>query len=147
MGRTAAGSITGLLTVLTDGDDDDDPVADALRGLLDGHVHLSRDLAQAGHFPAVDVLGSLSRLMPKLVTPEHQVYARHLRELLSAYRDGRDLVDVGAYQRGMNPVLDEALERMPAIQALLRQDVDDPTPFHETVEVLKLVTGLGEVRP
>ncbi|QDV04992.1 putative ATP synthase YscN [Planctomycetes bacterium Poly30] len=145
MGRTALGSITGLLTVLTDGDDDDDPVADALRGLLDGHVHLSRDLAQAGHFPAVDVLGSLSRLMPKLVTREHELHARHLRELLSAYRDGRDLVDVGAYHRGTNPVLDEALERMPAIQALLRQDVDDPTPFEETVEVLKLVSGLAGV--
>lgn len=141
MGRTDVGSITGLLTVLTDGDDDDDPVADALRGLLDGHVHLSRDLAQMGHFPAVDVLGSLSRLMPKLVTGEHQLHARRLRELLSAYREGRDLVDVGAYQRGMNPKLDEALERMPAIEALLRQDVDDPTPFHETVEVLGLVAG------
>ena len=145
MGRTAKGSITGLLTVLTDGDDDDDPVADALRGLLDGHIHLSRDLAQMGHFPAVDVLASLSRLMPKLVTPEHQQHARRLRELLGTYREGRDLVDVGAYQRGMNPKLDEALERMPTIEALLRQDVDDPTPFEETVEVLGLVAGAGGV--
>ena len=135
------------MTVLTDGDDDDDPVADALRGLLDGHIHLSRDLAQMGHFPAVDVLASLSRLMPKLVTREHQQCARRLRELLGAYREGRDLVDVGAYQRGMNPALDEALERMPAIEALLRQDVDDPTPFHETVEVLGLVAGAGQVTP
>ena len=144
MGRTREGSITGLLTVLTDGDDGDDPVADALRGLLDGHIHLSTELAQTGHYPAIDILGSLSRLMPRLATAEHQHCARHLRELLGSYREGRDLVDVGAYSRGMNPKLDEALDRMPAIEALLRQDADDPTPFHETVEVLGLVAGAME---
>lgn len=147
MGRTELGSITGLLTVLVDGDGEDDPVADALRGLLDGHIVLSRALAQSGHHPAVDVQDSLSRLMPKLVTEEHGRAAHRVRELMSAYRDGRDLVDVGAYQPGSNSVLDEALRRMPVIEAFLRQDVDDPTPFAGTVEMLRLVAGLEDGSP
>ena len=147
MGRTSKGSITGLLTVLVDGDGEDDPVADALRGLLDGHIVLSRALAQSGHHPAVDIQDSLSRLMPKLVTAEHEAAARRVRELMGAYRDGRDLVDVGAYQAGSNPRLDEALRRMPVIDAFLRQEVDDATPFAGTVEMLQLVAGLDEVAP
>ena len=147
MGRTAEGSITGLLTVLVDGDGEDDPVADALRGLLDGHIVLSRALAQSGHHPAVDVHDSLSRLMPKLVTQDHERAARRVRELMSAFRDSRDLVDVGAYQPGSNALLDEALQRMPVIDAFLRQEVDDPTPFAGTVEMLRLVAGLDEVTP
>lgn len=141
MGRTTSGSITGLLTVLVDGDGEDDPVADALRGLLDGHLVLSRELAQAGHFPAVDVLASLSRLMPSLVERPHAVAARRVRELLAAYASGKDLVDVGAYAPGSNPALDEALARMPALEAFLRQDTDDATSLAETVEMLGLVAG------
>ncbi len=141
MGRTPQGSITGLLTVLVDGDGEDDPVADALRGLLDGHITLSPALARSGHYPAIDVLDSLSRLMPRLSSSEHQVAARRLRELLSAYQDGRDLVDVGAYQPGSNALLDTALERLPAIHAFLRQEVDDPTAFADAVEMLALVAG------
>ncbi len=143
MGRTQQGSITGLLTILTDGDDEDDPVADTLRGLLDGHVALSRDLARSGHYPAVDVLGSLSRLMPRLVTPGHELAARRVRELLASWKDGRDLVEVGAYRPGTNPVLDAAIERLPVIDAFLRQETDDPTAFAETLGMLELVAGLG----
>jgi flagellum-specific ATP synthase len=139
MGRLQSGSITGLLTVLVDGDEEDDPVADALRGLLDGHISLSPELARSGHYPAIDVLDSLSRLMPKLADGPHQARARAIRELLAAFRDGRDLVDVGAYQPGSNRVLDTALERMPMIEAFLRQDVDDPTTLEETVQVLGLI--------
>lgn len=143
MGRTSRGSITGLLTVLMDGDGEDDPVADSLRGLLDGHILLSRSLAQAGHHPAVDVLDSLSRLMPKLIDTGHGAAAHRLRELMAAYAEGRDLVDVGAYQPGSNAKLDAALERMPAIEAFLRQDVDDATSIQDTIEMLHMVTGVG----
>ena len=145
MGRVGEGSITGLLTVLVDGEGEDDPVADALLGLLDGHLVLSRELAQAGHFPAVDVLASLSRLMPKLVDAQHGASARRIRELLAAYTAGKDLVDVGAYAPGSNPSLDAALERMPAIEAFLRQDMDDATAMTDTIELLRLVSGAAEI--
>lgn len=144
MGRTATGSITGLVTVLVDGEGEDDPVADSLRGLLDGHLVLSRALAQAGHFPAIDVLDSLSRLMPKLTDPSHAMAARRARELMAAWRDGKDLVDVGAYHRGSNAALDMALDRMPAIDAFLQQSATDPTSFADSVEMLGLVTGIAE---
>lgn len=144
MGSLSAGSITGLLTVLVDGDEEDDPVADALRGLLDGHITLSPALARSGHYPAIDVLDSLSRLMPKLTAGPHQARARAVRELLAAFRDGRDLVDVGAYQAGSNRLLDMALERMPLIDTFLRQDLHDPTAFAESVEMLSLIVDADE---
>ena len=121
MGRTRKGSITGLLTILLDGDDPNDPVADTLRGLLDGHVMLSRDLANRGHYPAVDVLASLSRLAPDLVPAEAARAAARLREMLAVYREGRDLVEIGAYKPGTNRRLDAALAELPAIEAFLRQ--------------------------
>jgi len=142
MGRTQRGSITGLLTVLLEGDDQNDPVADTLRGLLDGHIELSRDLARAGHFPAIDVLASLSRLMPKLTPAEQMQDANRVRELLAVWREGRDLVEIGAYKPGTNPRLDEALARLPVIEAFLRQSEGDSTSLAETREMLQLVAGL-----
>lgn len=139
MGRTDKGSITGLLTILLDGDDPNEPVADTLRGLLDGHVFLSRELAQAGHFPAVDVLSSLSRLMPALTSEEHQTNALALREFMSAWKDGRDLVEIGAYQPGSNPKLDAAITRMPVIEAFLKQRPDELSSLDETKAMLDLV--------
>jgi flagellum-specific ATP synthase len=144
MGRTAKGSITGLITVLLDGDDPNEPVADTLRGLLDGHVFLRRELAQAGHFPAIDVLGSLSRLMPALVDENHGNCARALRGWMAAYRDGRDLVEIGAYKSGTNPRLDQAIARMGAIEAYLRQGVHETSPFSESKELLALVAKGAE---
>jgi len=140
MGRTKSGSITGLITVLLDGDDPNEPVADTLRGLLDGHVFLRRELAQAGHFPAIDVLGSLSRLMPALASDEHLNAASTLRGWLAAHREGRDLVEIGAYKSGTNPRLDQALARMPAIEAYLRQGAKESTAFAESAALLALVT-------
>ncbi|MCC6408118.1 MAG: FliI/YscN family ATPase [Planctomycetes bacterium] len=136
MGRTHAGSITGILTVLLDQDDPNDPVSDTLRGLLDGHVYLSRDLAHQGHFPAIDVLSSLSRLMPALTSDKHRRAAGKVRELLAAYREGRDLVEIGAYKPGTNPRLDMALRLMPALQIFLRQGQREPSSLDETVALL-----------
>jgi flagellum-specific ATP synthase len=147
MGRTAKGSITGILTVLLDQDDPNDPVSDTLRGLLDGHVYLSRELASRGHYPAIDVLASLSRLMQGVATPEHRRSAGKLRELLSVHREGRDLVEIGAYKSGANPRLDEALALMPAIDAFLRQPVDELTPLGESVALLGMIAQRAGGRP
>lgn len=144
MGRTSKGSITGLITVLLDGDDPNEPVADTLRGLLDGHLFLRRELAQAGHFPAIDVLGSLSRLMPALVDDAQSNAARALRGWLAAWRDGRDLIEIGAYKPGTNTKLDQAVARMPAIEAYLRQGMHETSPFTESKELLALVTKGAE---
>jgi len=145
MGRTAKGSITGLCTVLLDGDDPNEPVADTLRGLLDGHIFLSRELAQAGHFPAIDALQSLSRLMPALASPEHRARAGKVRELLSAWKEGRDLVEIGAYATGSNPKLDEAILRRPTFEAFLRQGPHETTELAETLELMELITQELEV--
>jgi flagellum-specific ATP synthase len=139
MGAMGSGSITGLLTILLDGDDPNEPVADTLRGLLDGHIYLSRELAQTGHFPAVDVLASLSRLMPSLVAPGDLRAAGAVRTLMAAWREGRDLVEIGAYQRGSNPRLDLALERLPVIETFLRQGADELTPLEETRAMVRLL--------
>lgn len=133
MGRSAEGSITGLITVLLEGDDPNEPVADTLRGLLDGHLMLSRELADRGHYPAIDVLGSLSRLMNQIVSPEHRAIAQLLREDLAVWREGKDLVEVGAYKAGTNPRLDEALGRIPRIEAFLRQELGEFATLEETM--------------
>ena len=144
LGRTDRGSITGIFTVLLDADDPSDPVGDTLRGLLDGHIVLDRQLAHTGHYPAVDVPGSLSRLMPEIVDPGHMARATKLREWLASHREARDLLDIGAYKPGANPLLDEAIGRMPAIQHFLRQTGGDPTPLAETLAMLDMIVT-GEV--
>ena len=144
MGRTERGSITGLLTVLVDGDDPNEPVADTLRGLLDGHIVLSREIAQSGVFPAVNVLHSLSRLMPALVNEPHARAATFVRACLAAWRDGKDLVEIGAYKAGSNRRLDVALARLDAIQAFLRQGVRETTSLAETNELLALIAQDAE---
>lgn len=123
-GRTPKGSITAFYTVLVEGDDPNEPVADAVRGLLDGHIWLSRRLASRGHYPAVDVLESLSRLMPEVTSAEHQRAALAVRQLMAAYRDHEDLISIGAYRKGANPLVDLAIELNPNIDALLRQRVE-----------------------
>ena len=139
LGRSDKGSITGLLTILLDGDDPNEPVADTLRGLLDGHIMLSRDLAHRGHYPAIDILGSLSRLMPSIVTREHQGMCLTLREALAQWREGRDLVEIGAYKPGTNPRLDHALHLLPRIEAFLCQDMDETTSLEDSVALLRAV--------
>ncbi len=130
------GSITGLYTVLVDGDDMNEPVADAVRGILDGHVVLSRNLAHQNHFPAIDVLQSVSRVMPAVTTPEHREAAGDLRSLLAAYREAEDLINIGAYVAGSNPRIDRARNYIDRIQSFLRQRTEDHTPFQETIVTL-----------
>lgn len=131
-GPAAIGSITALYAVLVEGDDMNEPIADTVRGIMDGHVVLSRELAEMGHFPAIDVLGSISRVMPNLVSETQLAQARKLRELLAVLRQNADLVSIGAYVPGGNPLLDRALALKPAIDAFLRQRVDE-APDMETV--------------
>lgn len=121
-GRAARGSITAFYSVLVEGDDTNEPIADAVRGLLDGHTWLSRKLAGKGHFPAIDLLDSLSRLMPEVTSPEHREAATVVRELLAAYRDHEDLISIGAYRRGSNRAVDLAIDMLEPIQNYLRQD-------------------------
>ncbi len=128
-GRSPRGSITAFYTVLVDGDDPNEPVADAVRGLLDGHIWLSRKLGSKGHYPAIDVLGSLSRLMPEIISPEHMQAAYTLREMLAAYRDHEDLISIGAYRRGSNPIVDLAIQLETPVNAYLRQAVGEPADF------------------
>lgn len=136
-GNRQRGGITALYTVLVAGGDLDEPIADEVRGILDGHVVLDRRLAERGHFPAIDVLGSLSRVMPAVTDPGHRAAAARMRELLAAHERQRDLIGLGAYRRGSDPVADAALDRMGAIETFLRQGPgEEPEPFARTVERL-----------
>jgi type III secretion protein N (ATPase) len=135
-GQSSRGSITAIYTVLVEGGDLDEPVADEVRGILDGHVVLDRAIASRGRYPAVDVTGSLSRLMDSIVGAEHRDAARKLRKLVAAHEAKRDLVTLGAYAKGSDPELDEALARMPAIEAFLRQEAGTRAPLEATVAQL-----------
>jgi flagellum-specific ATP synthase len=138
------GSITAFYTVLAEQDDQTDPVADAAKATLDGHVVLSRKLAELGHFPAVDVLASVSRVMADVVDADHRELARQGREALAAYRESADLVEVGAYLAGSNPRVDRALRCMPALEALLRQDPGDRSSLADTLARLRKALATAE---
>jgi flagellum-specific ATP synthase len=138
-GTSSAGSITGIYTVLVDADDMNDPIADTARAILDGHIVLSRTLSEKGHYPPVDVLASLSRVMPNVVSPEHLQAASEIRRLLAAYRDAEDLIQIGAYQKGSNPVVDQAVERIETLHAFLKQSRDESPSFEETAAQLREV--------
>jgi flagellum-specific ATP synthase len=127
-GTAEQGSVTGLYTVLVDGDDHNEPIADAARSILDGHVVLDRKLAVAGHFPSIDTLGSISRVASKVTSRESAALASSLRKVMAARKSAQDLIDVGAYQRGTNPLVDAALDHEVAINAFLQQRMDDQTP-------------------
>ena len=130
------GSITAFYTVLVEGDDTNEPVSDAVRAILDGHVVLSRDLAQRNHYPAIDVLQSVSRTMPDVVSESHRTKAGQVREWLATARESEDLVSVGAYVAGSNPRVDEALAHRDAIDAFLRQGADELTSYESAAETL-----------
>lgn len=131
-----AGSLTGLYTVLVEGDDMNDPVADAARSILDGHIVLSRELASQGHFPAIDVLNSLSRVMTDIVTEQHMSYARQLVEILSAYKRAEDLINLGAYKAGASPRIDLAIRMNDHILGFLRQGIEERVTLNESTQAL-----------
>ncbi len=138
-GMAPRGSITAFFSVLVEGDDHQEPIADTMRGLLDGHVWLSRSLASRGHFPAIDVLESISRLMPRLATPEQQEAAAWVRRLLAVYRDNEDLITIGAYRQGSDPQVDLALRMRQAIDAYLQQPVEQPS------DLARAQAGLAQI--
>ena len=135
-GTGPSGSITAFYTVLVDGDDMNEPIADAVRGILDGHIVLSRDLAHKGHFPAIDVLASVSRVMKEIVSEEQQDAANELKRLLATYRDSEDLINIGAYQRGSNAEIDKSLDAIEQIQAFTRQKTSEKVDYQEAQERL-----------
>jgi flagellum-specific ATP synthase len=141
-GTSSSGSITGLYTVLVDGDDMNEPVADAVRAILDGHVVLSRDLAHAGHYPAIDVLGSVSRLIDQIVPADIRMAGQELRRLMAALREKEDLISIGAYQSGSDPDVDTALHKRAEIAAFLQQAVEHcSTAAEADAGLLELVMG------
>lgn len=146
-GRTRSGSITAICTVLVEADDPQDPIGDAVRGILDGHLWLSRSLAGCGHYPAIDILQSVSRLMPDLVTPVHRAAAAKIRERLAVWAQHEDLITLGAYRRGSDSRIDAAIDAHEPIERFLRQDFSYRVGFSDTVrELLILVRTLLELR-
>ncbi len=135
-GNSPKGSITALYTVLMEGDDISDPIVDIVRGIVDGHIFLSRKVAEANHYPAIDVLGSISRLMSAIATPEHKQAAAKMRTIMSMYRENKDLIDVGMYQPGSNPKLDIAIEMMPKVDAFLCQRTEESVSMEGTINQL-----------
>lgn len=141
-GNSDKGSITGLYTVLVDGDDMDEPIADTARGILDGHIVLSRKLAHKNHYPCIDVLQSVSRVMNDIVDSEHKKAAFELRNLLATYNEAEDLINIGAYAEGSNPKIDEAIQKIDKIKDYLTQTVDESYDFEScTVALIDAVSG------
>ena len=138
-GNFEKGSITGVYTVLVEGDDTNEPIADTVRGILDGHIVLSRSLAAANHYPAIDVGASVSRLMADIVSDEHRQMAGRVRDIMSIYNKNADLVSIGAYKPGTNPKLDYALGKMDAINSFLKQGVDESFGYEEIVEQMERI--------
>lgn len=135
-GTSDKGSITAFYTVLVDGDDFNEPIADAVRGILDGHIVLSRDLAAKNHYPAIDILKSVSRLMSEIADKDHKENASKLRDLLATYNNSEDLINIGAYVKGSNPNIDKAIECHDSILGFLKQGIDESTSFEEVKNML-----------
>ena len=135
-GQAGGGSITAFYTVLTEGDDQQDPIADSARAILDGHIVLNRTLAEAGHYPAIDIEQSISRAMHGITTEEHQLTARRVKQLMSSYQRNRDLINVGAYTTGTDRLLDEAIVKHEKIEAFLQQRIDERVGIDQSLKEL-----------
>lgn len=136
-GRSSRGSITGLYTVLVDGDDFNEPITDTARSILDGHIMLDRKLAHKNHYPAIDVLQSISRCMSQIVPKEHKVAAGKLKNVLATYNEAEDLINIGAYKSGSNKNIDYAIEKIDAVNDYLMQDVESKFDYEQELELLK----------
>lgn len=136
-----AGSITGFYTTLVEGDDMNDPIGDAVRSIVDGHIVLSRQLAQKGHFPAIDILQSSSRVMKQVTTSDHTRMAFKIRELLATYKDAEDLINIGAYKSGANPKIDKAVKLIDAINDFLKQKTEDPSNMNQCLRSMQQITA------
>ena len=136
-GSNDKGTMTALYTVLVEGDDFNEPVSDTARSILDGHIMLSRELAHKNHFPAVDVLQSISRVMGDVTTKEHRAAAGKIRNLMAVYRKNEDLINIGAYIKGSNPECDEAIKFIDKINGFLKQSTTDKCVYEETIEQLE----------
>ncbi|MFY8272895.1 flagellar protein export ATPase FliI [Pseudoalteromonas sp. SSDWG2] len=142
-GGEGQGAITAFFTVLSEGDDLQDPIADAARAILDGHIVLSRELADSGHYPAIDVEKSISRVMPQVVSEQHMQQARLLKQVMALYSENKDMITLGAYQKGTDQVLDQAIDMMPMINQFLRQGMKDVVPYDECLNSLAILFGQG----
>lgn len=140
-GNFPTGSITGIYTVLVEGDDANEPISDTVRGIIDGHIMLSRKIASKNHYPAIDVLNSVSRLMSEIASSEQKETAGKVRNMLAVYRDYEDLISIGAYKSGTNPALDEAIKHVDQINEFLCQRVGEKFDFDQTVELMKQAVG------
>ena len=138
-GAEGQGSITAFFTVLTEGDDLQDPIADAARAILDGHIVLSRELADSGHYPAIDVEKSISRVMPMVTSEEHMMMARTIKQCYSLYQQNRDLITIGAYQKGADPRLDQAIAIRPKLEQFLQQKMKEVVPYSDCLQALQQV--------
>lgn len=136
-GNFQKGSITGVYTVLVEGDDTNEPIADTVRGILDGHIVLSRKLANSNHFPAIDINASISRLMNDIVAPEHLTLAARVRDVMGIYEKNADLVSIGAYKAGTNPRLDYAISKIDGINQFLTQGVNEAFSYEEDLEAMR----------
>jgi flagellum-specific ATP synthase len=135
-GTSDKGSITGLYTVLVDGDDMNEPIADTARSILDGHIVLSRKLGHKNHYPAIDVLQSISRVMSSIATKEHKEVAGKLRNVLAVYQEAEDLINIGAYRKGTNKEIDYAMEKIDAVNDFLIQDTEEKFSYEEELDML-----------
>lgn len=140
-GTSKKGSITGLYTVLVEGDDLNDPIADTVRSILDGHIVLSRRLASAGHYPAIDVLGSISRVMPAVTTETHRNEAHKFLDTLATYHEAEDLINIGAYAKGSNPKIDDAILRINTYKTFLKQKQDESSTYRQSVDQMISIVG------
>jgi flagellum-specific ATP synthase len=140
-GTSDKGSITGFYTVLVEGDDVNEPVSDIVRSIIDGHIVLSRRLANRGHYPAIDILASISRVQKDIIDTKHAALVRKLIEISATYADAEDLINIGAYVNGSNPNIDRAINRIDHINAFLRQNIDENTPPGEMLAGLEEAVG------
>ena len=138
-GRSDKGSITGLYTVLVDGDDFNEPITDTARSILDGHIMLDRKLAHKNHYPAIDVLQSISRCMSQIAQRGHKSYAGRLKNVLATYNEAEDLINIGAYKAGSNPGIDYAIQKIEEVNRFLMQEVNEKFSFEESVGLLEAI--------